>query len=243
MIAGFNTRFDRFEASAKQFQNEAKYDVDNFAASPNVLDGYATSVQGNKCVSEAVPLYDENGVIDPAATVGLPLDDCFASGTCPTSRIGDGAFDNGLADYLAINYGADINDPTTYPNWFPANGTRYDIYNAEIANQSALQSILDAAGKTESSLPACQAPVAAEPKRRVITVAGIDCGTHEDELKGGSGVIPVKSFIEMFLVRPSESDGTGANAVIWGEVIQNVTGGPGGAGSGGVVHDLVQLYE
>lgn len=243
MIAGFNTRFDRFESSAKQFQNANKYSVDNFAASPHVLDGWVTSVQGNKCTSVPAPLYDSTGAILPTATVGLPLDDCFGTGTCPSTRIGNGTFDTGLATYLSVNYGADINDPTTFPAWFPVDGTRYEIYNAEVANQSALQSILNAAGKAESSRPACQAPVVANPRRRVITVAGINCGAYQSELKGGSGVIPVHSFIEMFLVRPSESDGSGANAVIWGEVIQDVTSGPGGMGSGGVVHDLVQLYE
>lgn len=247
MIAGFNTRFDRFESSAKQFGSENKYDVDNFASSPHVLDGWITSANGNNCTSVQAPPYEVDGVIDTTATVGLPLDDCFGSGGCPTTRIGDGSFGAGLEDYLTINYGADFSQtiPTGIPAWFPINGTRYEIYNAEIANQNALQSILTDAGKAESSLPACQppSPSRADPRRRVITVAGIDCAAHESELNGGSGVIPVAQFIEMFLVRPSESDGNGADAIIYGEVIRSVGSGPGGMGSGGVVHDLVQLYE
>ncbi|WP_170604207.1 pilus assembly protein TadG-related protein [Ruegeria arenilitoris] len=247
MIAGFNTRFDRFESSAGQFQNDARYDVDNFASSPHVLDGWITAAQGNNCTSELAPAYEVDGVIDPTATVGLPLDDCFADGSCPTSRIGNGMFDDGLEDYLTINYGADFSNPvpTGIPAWFPMNGTRYDIYNAEVSNQAALEAILTAGGKAESSLPSCQAPSVGreDPRRRVITVAGIDCITYESELNGGSGTIPVTSFIEMFLIRPSESGNTGANAVIYGEVIQNVSEGIGGLGVGGIVHDLVQLYE
>ena len=180
--------------------------------------------------------------------VGLPLDDCFTATVNPCSRIGDGMFDAGRQEYLEVNYGVDFTDPLPVgiPGWFPPVGsTRYEIYNAEIAHQNALETILNELGKAESSRPACQAPStgADNPRRRVITVAGIDCGTHQDELKGGSGTIPVKSFIEMFLVRPSESDGTGANAVIWGEVIRNVSSGPGGMGAGGILNDMIQLYE
>ncbi|WP_170325637.1 pilus assembly protein TadG-related protein [Ruegeria arenilitoris] len=247
MIAGFNTRFDRFESSAKQFSNESRYDVDNFASSPHVLDGWVTASNGNNCTSQLSPTYDENGALDPTATVGLPLDDCFASGTCPSPRIGNGVFTAGLTDYLTINYGADFSGPlpTGIPSWFPTGGTRYDIYNAEVTNQPALEAILTAGGKAESSMPSCQPPSdgRADPTRRVITVAGIDCATYADELNGGSGTIPVTSFIEMFLIRPSESGSTGANAVIYGEVIQTVSDGIGGAGVGGIVHDLVQLYE
>ncbi|WP_170336909.1 pilus assembly protein TadG-related protein [Ruegeria arenilitoris] len=243
MIAGFNTRFDRFEASAGQFQNDRRYDVDNFAASPHVLDGWITSANGNNCTNEKAPPYEVDGVIDPTATVGLPLDDCFDTGGCPLSRVGDGNFSTGLEDYLTINYGADFSNPvpTGVPAWFPTSGTRHEIYNAEVANQAALEAILAAGGKSESSMPACQppSPSRANPRRRVITVAGIDCATYESELNGGSGSIPVTSFIEMFLIRPSEAGNTGANAVIYGEVIKIVSDGSGG----GVIHDLVQLYE
>ncbi|WP_050931379.1 Tad domain-containing protein [Aestuariivita boseongensis] len=247
MIAGFNTRFDRYDASSGQFQNDNKYDVDNFAAAPNVLDGWITQAQGDNCTSVPAPEYEVDGVIDPTATVGLPLDDCFENGGCSGGRIGDGDFSAGLQKYLTVNYGADFSaeTPAGIPAWFPTTGTRQDIYNAEIANQSALEAILSAGGKAETSLPGCQPPStgAANPRRRVIVTAGIDCVTYQSQLNGGSGVIPVTSFVEIFLVRPSESDGTGADAVIWGEVVGTIDSGTGGLGVGGILHDVVQLYR
>ncbi|MDK3072567.1 pilus assembly protein TadG-related protein [Sedimentitalea sp. JM2-8] len=270
MIAGFNTRFDQYDATSKQFRNAAKYDVDNFAAAPNVLDGWITQANGNNCTVTEAPPYEVAGVINPAATIGLPLDDCFAGGgACPvyqtdgqgailtdadgnpvaavdgngdpvTTRIGDGDFSTGLQDYLTVNYGG------AAPAWFPASGTRYDIYKAEVANQSALQSLLAAAGKAESNLPGCQpasSSAAANPYRRVVVAAGIDCNTYQGELNGGSGTIPVSKFVEIFLIRPSESDGTGARAVIYGEVIRTIESGVGGGSAGGILHDVVQLYR
>ncbi|RYH11294.1 pilus assembly protein TadG-related protein [Tropicimonas sp. IMCC6043] len=255
MIAGFNTRFDRYNASSKQYQNDSKFDVDNFAAAPNVLDGWITEANGSNCTSVQSPPYETVDpddptatIIDPTATVGLPLDDCFESGTCPQDRIGDGDFSDGLQDYLTVNYGVDAASatPATVPDWFPTDGTRYDIYKAEIANQSDLQARLTTLGKAESSLPGCQAPstaAKANPNRRVIVAAGIDCASYESELNGGSGVIPVSKFVEMFLIRPSESDGTGANAIIYGEVIRTIESGPESGGVGGILHDVVQLYR
>jgi len=277
MIAGFNTRFDQYDATSKQFRNDKKYDVDNFAAAPNVLDGWITTAQGSKCTTESAP-YDEDGdgAADPDATVGLPLDDCFAgSGACPvyevdadgntvtdlngdpvqavdsqgdplTTRVGDSDFGAGLKEYLTVNYGVDYSSgtPVGIPAWFPTSGTRYDIYNAEINHQSDLQARLSALGKAESSLPGCQPPstAAADPARRVIIAAGIDCDSYASELNGGSGTIPVDKFVEVFLVRPAESDGTGAKAVIYAEVI-GTAGGGSGNGLGGLVHDVVQLYR
>lgn len=249
MIAGFNTRFDRYDASSKQFQNDGKYDVDNFAGAPNVLDGWITKAQGSNCTNEKSPPYVKDGVINPKATVGLPLDDCFGSGTCPSERIGDSDFSVGLQEYLTVNYGAlypsGSLDPNSIPDWFPTDGTRYDIYKAEIAHQTELQALLTAQNKLESSLPSCLPPSAgaANPGRRVIVAAGIDCDTYESELNGGSGIIPVSSFVEMFLIRPSESDGTGANAIIYGEVIRKVDSGVSTPGAGGILHDVVQLYR
>lgn len=278
MIAGFNTRFDQYDAAAGQFQNAGRYDLDNFAAAPNVLDGWITYAQGANCRSMQSPPYEEAGVIDPTATMCLPIDDCFGGGSaCPvyqrdgdgnlltddegdplpaldddgdpiTTRIGDGDFSAGLQQYLTVNYGADFTvfPPTGIPSWFPTGGTRYDIYKAEVDNQTALQTILTGLGKAESSLPDCQppsSPSAADPYRRVLVAAGIDCDTYESELNGGSGVIPVSKFVEMFLIRPAESDGGGANAVIYAEVIGTVTSGASNAGAGGVLHDVVQLYR
>lgn len=254
MIAGFNTRFDRYNASSKQFQNEGKYDVDNFAAAPNVLDGWITEAKGNKCTTEKSPPYetvDPNDptqtVVDPTATVGLPLDDCFAGGLCASGRIGDGDFGAGLQEYLKVNYAVDYSgeEPAGIPDWFPTDGTRYDIYKAEIAHQAELQALLDAQGKVESSLPSCQpaSSGAGDPGRRVIVAAGIDCDIYASELNGGSGVLPVSKFVEMFLTRPSESDGTGANATIYAEVIRTVDSGASTGGTGGILHDVVQLYR
>ncbi len=254
MIAGFNTRFDRYDATSKQYQNDAKFDVDNFAAAPNVLDGWITSLQGNKCVSEESPPLsivdpdDPTGTVpNPVATVGLPLDDCFSeeTGLCNGGRIGNGDFNAGLDQYLEVNYGVG-EDPSAIPGWFPTDGTRYDIYKAEIANQGQLQARLSELGKAESSQPSCQPPSsssAADPNRRVIVAAGIDCATYESQLNGGSGVIPVSKFVKLFLTRPSESDGIGANAVIYAEVIETVESGAENSGAGGILHDVVQLYR
>ena len=83
--------------------------------------------------------YMVDDVINPTATVGLPLDDCFGSGgTCPDARIGNGDFSSGLQSYLAVNYAVDYSSetPAGIPHWFPTDGTRHDIYEVEIAKDT-----------------------------------------------------------------------------------------------------------
>ena len=245
MIAGLNTRFDQYDSAAKQFQNGKKYDADNFAGAPNVLDGWITRRQGKQCrVDPSPPVYDADGNIDPEATVPLPLDTCIENGNCLNGRIGDGNFS--YDEYLEVNFGVDVDAETpTLPSWFDTNDTRYETYLKEINPAHAAELSTYFTNKLEKPGPSCQPPSSPSTAahRRVIIAAGIDCNTHQSQLKGGSGVIPVKRFVEMFLVRPAESDGTGAAANVYGEVIRSVGSGPGGNGQGGILHDVVQLYE
>ena len=209
--AALNIRFDIYNASTNNLRNNPLY-----PPAPNVLSGYGASV--GVCIGE-------NAVALPTR-MGLPEDDCQAAGTC--SLWGDGDWSAGRADYVLRNYGGI--DP------HPEAQTRYDYYLAEIerfnnakgAERLLLQNLIR---------PQCSSRPPADPDRRVIVAAAVDCISNP--VGGGATNVPVLEYVEVFMMAPVGLDGT---RDVWVEVIGGV-GGVGGNETDGIVRDVVQLYD
>ncbi len=217
--AALNIRFDIFLASVSQLRNDPLY-----APAPNVISGYVG--QGNGSAGQCVA----NSGSESPDSIGLPEDDCHASGTC--GRYGDGGWAAGRANYVVTNY--DGVDP------HPSAGTRYEYYLAEIAAAGGGASLADIlTNKTETGRPQCSAHQDTNPKRRVLVAAGVDCAANSLSGSGGND-IPVEEFVEVFMIKPVGMDGT---RDVWVEVIGTVGGGDGGTGETSVFRDVVRLYK
>lgn len=175
----FNTRFDIY----KSIMNGKRNDPD-YAPAPNVIKGIVPK-GGGSCISS-------KEVVSPDS-VGLPRDDCFASGSC--TRFGNGDWSAGRTSYVNTNY--DGTDP------HPAALTRYAYYLAEIAATKAGKILT---GRAETGLPGCSSSPPAGADRRVIVVAGIDCAANA--IKGSATGVPVKEFFKIFLTEPVGNDGS-----------------------------------
>ncbi|MCE5972025.1 pilus assembly protein TadG-related protein [Sinirhodobacter sp. WL0062] len=218
--AVFNVRFDIYKSVMNGEKNDPAY-----APAPNVIKGVVPNGAGQSCIGQ-------NEQISPD-TVALPRDDCFASGTCPYARIGNGIWANGREAYETKNYG------TT--NKYPNAVTRYDYYLAEIDASKAASGADILSGRAETGLPTCSNQTPAGPERRVIIAAGVDCTANP--VSGAAVDVPVQEFFKIFLTEPVGDDGTSPPTVgIWGEIIGSASDGSGG-GTGGLVRDVVQLYR
>ena len=216
----FNVRFDIYKA----IMNGEKNDPD-YAPAPNVIKGIVPK-GGGACIG--------NNEVTSPNTKGMPRDDCLAAGTC--GRFGNGNWSAGRTEYVNYNYAG--TDPHLSAS------TRYDYYLAEIAaagGGGSSAAILS--GLAETGRPQCSSNQSPDPERRVIIAAGIDCGANS--IGGAAKNVPVKQFVKMFLTEPVGDDGTSPPTVdIWAEIIGRAdNGGAGAGGTGGVFHDVVQLYR
>ncbi|MEX0338778.1 MAG: hypothetical protein AB3N11_07025 [Arenibacterium sp.] len=217
----FNVRFDIYKA----IMNGEKNDPD-YAPAPNVIKGIVPQGAGASCIG--------NNEVLSTDTVGLPVDTCLASGTC--GRFGDGNWTAGRLNYVDVNYGGV--DP------HPGATTRYDYYLAEIAaagGPGGSTSILS--GLSETGRPQCSPNQSADPERRVVIAAGIDCAANG--IGGAARDVPVHQFVKVFLTEPVGDDGGSPPSLdIWGEIVGSAeNGGAGSGGSGGVFLDVVRVYR
>ena len=149
-----NVRFDIYEGPMNGSKNDA-----NFRPAMNVRKGYLPGTPA----CNATP-----STPDPAQAMGLPPDNCFASGTCPYmgGRMGDGTWD--FDGYWTVNHTAG-GVPQTKPtvNGAPASNTnlpsRYDVYlyelgNSTPANLSSNPLITNPSPGGETGAPRCQTP-------------------------------------------------------------------------------------
>jgi hypothetical protein len=111
------------------------------------------------------------------------------------------------------------------------------MYQAEIAaadpQTGAIQRLVEL-GRAESGAPQCNAgnrSLSAE--RRVIVVAGIDCGANPPN---GRDIVPVEAWVRAFLLNPIASD----DKDLFVEILGDATEGPGGTTR---FHDVVRLYR
>ncbi len=233
--SGLNTRFDLYQTSLKKESDNPLY-----APAPNVVkgtsgggggngnNGNGNGNNGNNGNGNGNNGNNGNGNGNNAGgsstdTIALPRDDCFANGSCPDPRFGDGVWDRDL--YVDTNH-----DGVAPPN---AGTTRYEMYLAEIAAANG-GDILQ--GKAETGRPETSPYMVDDPSRRVLTAAAVDCDSQN--VKGNASGIEVLDYFNLFLTEPA---GSPKNGDIWVEVI-----GPADIGDGtsaGSVKDVVQLYR
>ena len=253
-----NTRFDIYDG------NQACTSPGSCPASINsvkdlVRPGNANG--GNACrmhnagwQEESAGLYlpDSATAILPSTTtptaMGHPRDICHAahdsaSGFCP-GPVGNALWDRDA--YFRTNYKKAGGAPWSHSDWMtntglPANATRYQVYNWEIANRGTTVDgtvVLDprvtsgsgANAPNAHGLPVCsasegygggQVPGGTNPDRRRLSVAVINCTQYG--VNGNSSDVPVVKWIEVFLVEPSLNRGS---------VTPSAVGQPGRSGTG-----------
>jgi len=217
---GLNTRFDIYEGSYKRKKGDQSY-----RPALNVTKGYSYS---KKACSSAP---------DPSA-MGLPVDDCFLTDTCPhlDGRMGDGAWDfvsyvavnHSMASQLYINettYTFDYVNHTVTPADIP---TRYEVYRWEIDTNCIPGKVTYGHALTpEEGTPQCYTgnqPSDEPIDRRILNVAVLNCNAIEQAggLKGKSGPHPVETFVEIFVTLPM---GKSKDNEIYGEIVGPITGG------------------
>ena len=213
--SAYNIRFDIYSGAMSSRRTDP-----NYPPAPNVIKGIVPR-GGSSCIGN-------NGNPSPN-TARLPRDTCFGAGTC--ARIGNGNWAAGRVPYVATNYAtADPHASAT---------TRYQYYLAEIARAGGGGSntaILT--GRAETGRPQCSTSRSADPDRRVVVAAGIDCSANP--IRGRTNGVPVNEFYRLFLTEPVGA-GSGSTFDIWVEVVGSAENG--GNGAGGIFHDVVQLYR
>ena len=220
--SAYNVRFDLYAGSMNSKKNNPEY-----APAPNVIKGMKPG-KGGGGACNPVPAIGE--------TASLPRDNCFYSFTCANGgRFGDGDWSDattGRPNYVAKNYGA--TDP------HPSATTRYAYYKAEIAAHGggASTARILPIGEPETGRPQCSSHQSPDPDRRVVIAAGIDCTANE--INGRETDVPVQEFVRLFLTEPV-GNAAGDSFDIYVEVVG--TAETGSAGTGGIFHDVVQLYR
>lgn len=236
-----NVRFDMWENPF--FGGGKARKDDQFRPALNVTKGMVvekvtttdpdTGISTTVCTQEYPPAPPPGE--DPLA-MGLPPDDCFGTagdftnpvncaGSIRPDRIGDGAWDR--ETYWRVNHGETL--PASM-----ASASRYSTYLDEISNN-----IIPNMTGGENGNPMCfegTYPIPADPDRRVLYMAVINC-IDEGPLTGSSNTdVGVKSFAKMFIIRPIKG---GSDTNIWLEFIDEVKPG----NQDGVLHDIIQLYR
>jgi hypothetical protein len=181
-----NTRFDIWNGSAKG---------DSSTPDVNVTKGYNPQGSGANAWCNATPASTQgNGM-------GLPRDNCFASGSCSNSnRVGDGSWDR--KTYYDVNHA-----PAPYTAALPsalASLTRYQTYLAEVngTNGLAVPDPNPATGSTlENGAPQCHKSGARN--RRLINIAVVNC--NETNINGKTNTRPV-SYFQGFMTEPANPD-------------------------------------
>lgn len=210
LIDSINTRLGLYGGVASGLANNA-----NFAGAPNLLAGL-TSIAGL-----CLPLPS----LSAASDIGLPKDDCLASGTC--SVMGNGTWTQGRAAYVNAHYNGVDPHPTAT--------TRFDYYKAEIAASANVTSG-GTGGLLSSFVPQlCAPPTPADPKRRLMVVAGIDCSSTP--VDGTTANPPVRAYFEAFVLGP------GRNGALSVEISACLGGSCGGGHLNADVHDVVRLVQ
>ena len=244
--AGFNFRFDIYAPSTSGGPTPERNDP-RFAPAPNTIRG----MEPPPPTGGSARNWCDNQT--STTSMALPVGAEFRANDA--LRFGSvGTFAPGTPDrvaYMTRNWGSEQ---------FPTLTTRWAVYQAEIARMTGSGTVnrrilpaprmergvamcfrSNANGRT----PVADPPLIADPYRRVIVAAGVDCATNN--VRGNTPNVPVTTFYEIFLTRPIGLDPNGAMSTsdndIWGEVI-GIAGASGAdTTAAGVIHDVVQLYR
>ena len=72
----------------------------------------------------------------------------------------------------------------------------------------------------------------------MVVAAGIDCVANP--IRGNTSNVPVQEFVKLFMTEPVGNTNTFDMFV---EVVGSAESGSGSGGTGGIIHDVVQLYR
>lgn len=236
LAEAFNVRFDLYDATMGGERNNPAY-----APAPNIIQGGANIRRGGGQCDYTDTSPDATKPVPVAQqSMGLPRDDCMATGTCPggSDRFGDGDWSDGRLAYVEANYGdGDPATPTADPH--PGATTRYEYYLAEIA-AGAGGRILPSP-RLETGVAQCHQTPSTDPSRRVLIAAGIDCTTNS--FSGRASNIPVEEFFRIFITEPATQADSESPPNI--DIVGEIIGSAGGQGSTteGIFRDVVQLYR
>ncbi|MGR3273186.1 hypothetical protein DU478_04240 [Thalassococcus profundi] len=216
ILDAVNTRFGIFDGLTSALAGN-----DDFPVAPSLLGGVLSAT--GLCTP---------GNVAPEQ-LGLPLDDCFAAGTCSVQ--GNGSWQAGRDAYIAAHY--DGTDP------FPNASTRFEFYQAEVAasigpapssggsSGGLVGGLLG--GVTGALLPQlCVPPTPADPTRRLMVLAGVDCSNASN-----GALPPVRQFLEVFVLGPGE------DGLLNVEVTACLGGSCGNGNLDTQVQDVVRLVE
>lgn len=213
-----NTRFDQFRGIASGYRHNSA-----FSAAPNVLTGLLNATGLCLPIGNLLGLGNDD--------IGLPTDDCLATGGCSVK--GNGVWEAGRTAYIQAHY--DGEDP------HPEAQTRYDFYQAEIEAAVELEAnpLLGVVGGLLGGLVSepgmCAPQQNKDIKRRLMVVAGIDCLSAE--LDATVTVPPVQQFFEVFALGPAE------DGLLNVEITACLGGNCGGGNLDTEVKDVVRLVE
>jgi hypothetical protein len=252
---GLNVRFDIYEGPIQGLTNDPQYRPAMNPVKGLIMNGSSCSYNANGGNGWNKPANTYDGPFDPdgADAMGFPRDNCAypspgGPGTCiPTSggRLGDGVWD--IASYMEVNHGsatipADLSAEAIDMAASPPDTTisRHEVYQWELGNLGSTGTQVDnsaSGGEYGYPINQCGGPSsAANPDRRVISVAVINC--IAEGVVGQTSDLNVLDYVDLFLTEPmGVFDG---NNDLYGEVI----GRTGNVGSlDAVARNTVVLYE
>lgn len=213
---GLNVRFDLYQGSLKNIKDLG------YRPASNVRKGASKTSNCNK--------YD---VATDGSALPLPVGTSYNSTTGMTLPIASNSF---WSAYWAANH-----KNAAYPNLLPTSdplkrtnvpASRYDVYNYEIA--AGIVADKSKGPSNEVGTPSCYKGdlTKADPSRRLMNMAIIDCKANQAKLNGHTAVKP-DGYASVFLNSPVQKqnpsdennpEGTGADKAISLEIV-DVDGG------------------
>jgi Flp pilus assembly protein TadG len=244
LLNAFNTRFDNYKGTLSK---------KDYPPAMNVRKGYS----GSGCAATANT--------DTTKYMGMPVDSCFATSTCPKSNIGNGDWKydpvagTGVSfqSYWDVNFtgsGKSAPSPkdlglgvrtTSYTGAETSTGSgkfdtppRYDVYKYE--NTTPLPS---SPSKMLSSYARKPSGESGDPSCGTGTstvdrriIYGAVINCNAEKLEPGKGGYHAFAFAKFFMIRPMTDP---PDATLWVELVDVVRPGDGT----GIARDVVQLYR
>ncbi|MER8997400.1 pilus assembly protein TadG-related protein [Mesorhizobium australicum] len=212
---GLNVRFDLYQGSLKN-----KTDL-----------GYRPASNVRKGAKNNCNKYD---VAPPASALPLPPGTGYDATKGMTQPIADQGF---WSSYWSVNHGGTYPGTAVKPLTNPTGdmskpASRYDVYNYEIANDRVKDQSPNPT--KERGTPSCYKGdlTKADPSRRLINMAVVDCNANLTALNGHTAVKP-DGYASVFLIAPvqkedskdeDDPEGTGKEKAISLEIV-DVDGG------------------
>ncbi|RUW40347.1 MAG: pilus assembly protein [Mesorhizobium sp.] len=235
---GLNVRFDLYQGSLKNNSDLG------YRPASNVRKGASKTSNCNK--------YDVASDGPPPSAMALPPGTPFDNAKGMSAPISSNSF---WDSYWSINHGtaypgSAVNSLTNPTGDLTRPASRYDVYMYEIANDKVKDQ--SPAPSKEKGTPSCFKGdlTKADPSRRLINLAIIDCNANQDKLNGHTAVRP-DGYASVFLISPVQKqnpadennpEGTGAEKPISLEIV-DVDGPLGNGTLDKALRNEVQLYR